>query len=96
MHEKGKGAWGREAYGLCPAIPAAPMRRERSCPVRKSSSGLNSQPIFSVADSTRRRVNVLRPVEMASLEAKTERTAETEAMSCDHTLWQVSIALTSN
>lgn len=92
---KGEGDWAEQAYGLCPACPAAPMRRERSCPVKKPSSGSNSQPSFSVADSTRRRVNVLRPVEMASLEAKTDRTAEMEAMSCDHTLWQVSIALTS-
>ena len=40
-------------------------------------------------------MNVLRPLEMVSLEAKTERTFEREEMSCDQTLRWFSITLAS-
>ena len=86
---------GGDADGLCPAKPAVPISSARSCPVRKSSSDSKSQPIFSVAVSTRRRENVLTPVEMVSLEAKMEPTAEREETSCDHTLQWVSNAYVS-
>ena len=48
--------------------------------MRKSSSGLKSQPLFSVADSTRRRVNVLRPSETTWFSAKIDRMLASETM----------------